>query len=86
MVENDAVNCTAYVRIYKDPTGVLWHTFVKLVITHCLKDFAEAWVVTTRNERLAWLGSKTKGQHAILTLCSNHCTSPAHFGRYNRLL
>lgn len=30
MVENDAVNVTAYVRIYKDPTGVLWHTFEKL--------------------------------------------------------
>ncbi|KAL8929473.1 MAG: hypothetical protein Q9208_001142 [Pyrenodesmia sp. 3 TL-2023] len=27
MVENDIVNITAYVRIYKDPTGVLWHTF-----------------------------------------------------------
>ena len=31
MVENDAVNVTAYVRIYKDPTGVLWHNFIKLV-------------------------------------------------------
>lgn len=29
MVENDAVNVTAYVRIYKDPTGVLWHNFIK---------------------------------------------------------
>lgn len=29
MVENDAVNVTAYVRIYKDPTGVLWHNFLK---------------------------------------------------------
>ncbi|KAL8711435.1 MAG: hypothetical protein Q9220_004093 [cf. Caloplaca sp. 1 TL-2023] len=28
MVENEAVNITAYVRIYKDPTGVLWHNFV----------------------------------------------------------
>ncbi|KAL6722165.1 ubiquitin-specific protease ubp15 [Lecanora helva] len=28
MVENDAVNISAYVRIYKDPTGVLWHNFV----------------------------------------------------------
>ncbi|KAL8810807.1 MAG: hypothetical protein Q9223_002107 [Gallowayella weberi] len=28
MVENDAVNVTAYVRIYKDPTGVLWHNFI----------------------------------------------------------
>ena len=27
MVEGDAVNVTAYVRIYKDPTGVLWHNF-----------------------------------------------------------
>ena len=27
MVENDAVNATAYLRIYKDPTGVLWHNF-----------------------------------------------------------
>ncbi|KAI4116187.1 MAG: hypothetical protein LQ345_003350 [Seirophora villosa] len=27
MVEHDAVNVTAYVRIYKDPTGVLWHSF-----------------------------------------------------------
>ncbi|KAL8772774.1 MAG: hypothetical protein Q9209_002119 [Squamulea sp. 1 TL-2023] len=28
MVENDAVNVTAYLRIYKDPTGVLWHNFI----------------------------------------------------------
>lgn len=32
MVEHDAVNVTAYVRIYKDPTGVLWHSFEKSVI------------------------------------------------------
>lgn len=31
MVENDAVNITAYVRIYKDPTGVLWHNLLKYV-------------------------------------------------------
>ncbi len=29
MVENNSVNVTAYVRIVKDPTGVLWHNFVK---------------------------------------------------------
>lgn len=29
MVENDAVNISAYLRIYKDPTGVLWHNFIK---------------------------------------------------------
>ena len=27
MIENDEVNVTAYIRIYKDPTGVLWHNF-----------------------------------------------------------
>ncbi|KAL8822613.1 MAG: hypothetical protein Q9191_006654, partial [Dirinaria sp. TL-2023a] len=28
MVENDAVNISTYIRIYKDPTGVLWHNFI----------------------------------------------------------
>lgn len=29
MVENNSANMTAYVRVYKDPTGVLWHNFIK---------------------------------------------------------
>lgn len=29
MIENDSANVTAYVRVLKDPTGVLWHNFVK---------------------------------------------------------
>ncbi|KIW07364.1 uncharacterized protein PV09_02210 [Verruconis gallopava] len=28
MVENNSANLTAYVRVYKDPTGVLWHNFI----------------------------------------------------------
>lgn len=28
LVENDAATVTAYVRVLKDPTGVLWHNFV----------------------------------------------------------
>lgn len=36
MVENEAVSVTAYIRIYKDPTGVLWHNFIKSVISSCL--------------------------------------------------
>ncbi|KAF2841356.1 cysteine proteinase [Patellaria atrata CBS 101060] len=28
MVERDSCNVTAYVRVLKDPTGVLWHNFV----------------------------------------------------------
>jgi ubiquitin carboxyl-terminal hydrolase 7 len=27
LVENDEVKITAFVRVYKDPTGVLWHNF-----------------------------------------------------------
>jgi ubiquitin carboxyl-terminal hydrolase 7 len=29
MVENDAARMTAFVRVVKDPTGVLWHNFIK---------------------------------------------------------
>ena len=86
MVENDAVNCTAYVRVYKDPTGVLWHTFVKLVLNHCLKAVAEAWVVTIQNNRLAWLDSRTKAPHVTLIPYSNRCISPMRSVRYNNLL
>jgi ubiquitin carboxyl-terminal hydrolase 7 len=28
-IENDEVEVTAFVRVLKDPTGVLWHNFVK---------------------------------------------------------
>ncbi|KAL8657634.1 MAG: hypothetical protein Q9226_001719 [Calogaya cf. arnoldii] len=28
MVENEAVCVTCYIRVYKDPTGVLWHNFI----------------------------------------------------------
>ncbi|CAI6294669.1 unnamed protein product [Periconia digitata] len=28
MIENNAANVTAYVRVLKDPTGVLWHNFL----------------------------------------------------------
>jgi ubiquitin carboxyl-terminal hydrolase 7 len=29
LIENNKVNITAYVRVIKDPTGVLWHNFIK---------------------------------------------------------
>lgn len=31
LVQNDEANITAYVRVVKDPTGVLWHSFQKYV-------------------------------------------------------
>ena len=39
MIENDAVNVTAYLRIYKDPTGVLWHNFIKSVLSSAGETF-----------------------------------------------
>ena len=43
MVENDEVNVTAYVRTYKDPTGVLWHNFSGYDrSTFCLDSFWQA--------------------------------------------
>jgi ubiquitin carboxyl-terminal hydrolase 7 len=31
LVQNEEANVTAYVRVVKDPTGVLWHSFQKYV-------------------------------------------------------
>jgi ubiquitin carboxyl-terminal hydrolase 7 len=31
LVQNDEAKVTAYVRVVKDPTGVLWHSFQKYV-------------------------------------------------------
>ena len=82
MVENDAVNVTAYLRIYKDPTGVLWHNFIKLVLPVNGEILAEICEVTTRRKRPAWLDSRTKGLPAILTHSFNLCTSRTLFARY----
>jgi ubiquitin carboxyl-terminal hydrolase 7 len=32
IIENEETVITAYVRVLKDPTGVLWHNFHKFVI------------------------------------------------------
>jgi ubiquitin carboxyl-terminal hydrolase 7 len=37
-IENDEVEITAFVRVLKDPTGVLWHNFVKCVESSCTRD------------------------------------------------
>jgi ubiquitin carboxyl-terminal hydrolase 7 len=31
-IEDEAADITVYVRVLEDPTGVLWHNFVKYVI------------------------------------------------------
>lgn len=55
LVENNAVNVTAYLRLLKDPTGVLWHNFIKLVSLLCWKGTsADVLVVTTPRKRQVW--------------------------------
>ena len=34
-IEDDSAMITVYVRVLEDPTGVLWHNFVKWVATYC---------------------------------------------------
>ena len=36
LVQNDEAKITAYVRVVKDPTGVLWHSFQKYAHPKCL--------------------------------------------------
>jgi ubiquitin carboxyl-terminal hydrolase 7 len=36
IIENDETEITAFVRVLKDPTGVLWHNFQKFVILSVL--------------------------------------------------
>ena len=83
MVENDAVNVTAYVRIYKDPTGVLWHNFLKSVFLCLLsRKAAENIEVTILKRRLVWSGSKIRERHAISTPFFSLCISQMLSGRY----
>jgi len=38
MIENNGAKFTAYVRVIKDPTGVLWHNFIKYVHESAMYD------------------------------------------------
>lgn len=39
LVDNQEACLTAYVRVVKDPTGVLWHNFQKYVYPHYLSSY-----------------------------------------------
>lgn len=58
-VENDEACMTAYVRVVKDPTGVLWHNFQKCVHAHFARSYRIGMLtdnaVTIRKRRRAWL-------------------------------
>ena len=65
MIENDAVNVTAYLRIYKDPTGVLWHNFIKSVLSLAWEITAKIVEATTRRKKPVWLASRIKALPVI---------------------
>jgi hypothetical protein len=57
LVQNDEAKVTAYVRVVKDPTGVLWHSFQKYVLVEYVSVVQGLLdIVTTRRRRLAWWG------------------------------
>jgi ubiquitin carboxyl-terminal hydrolase 7 len=65
MVEDNQANVTAYIRVLKDPTGVLWHNFIKYVLVHvpCLL-LSLTCSATTPRRRRAWSASRTRAPHA----------------------
>ena len=82
MIEDDTVNVTAYLRMYKDPTGVLWHNFNKLVVSLTRSACINTCQVTIRRQRPVWSASRTKGLPAISTRSCNLYTSRMLFARF----
>ena len=46
-IEEDAADVTVFVKVLKDPTGVLWHNFVKWVSLRVLHLLTNSWVAMT---------------------------------------
>lgn len=65
MVENDTVKVSAYIRIYKDPTGVLWHNFMKSVVCLYIKTIANFGSYNSKKET-GMVGLKNQGATCYL--------------------
>lgn len=76
LVESDGAKVTAYVRVLKDPTGVLWHNFLKYVQFHYLRTTILTIPATIRKRKPAWLASATKVQPATSIPFFSHSSSP----------
>ena len=44
-VEKESADITVYVRVLEDPTGVLWHNFVKYVDHLKVNDFGHSFIM-----------------------------------------
>lgn len=40
IIENDETSITVYLRIVKDSTGILWHSFIKYVVFNIRENLA----------------------------------------------
>jgi len=53
-IEDESADLTVYVRVLGDPTGVLWHNFVKCVVANIvLPVCSDAFAATTQRRKLA---------------------------------
>jgi len=53
-IEDESADLTVYVRVLEDPTGVLWHNFVKCVVANIvLPVYFDAFTATTPRRKLA---------------------------------
>lgn len=73
LVQNDEAMVTAYVRIVKDPTGVLWHSFQKYVTALssrvCLIPLSNK-SIQLRFEERDWYGRSAKPRRDMLSQLS----------------
>lgn len=52
-IEDETADITVYVRVLEDPTGVLWHNFVKWVTADIVRLFqSDAFTATTPRRKL----------------------------------
>jgi len=51
-IENEAAEITVFVKVLEDPTGVLWHNFVKYVTAHPVACRPNIPLVTIRRKKL----------------------------------
>ena len=53
-IEDESAELTAYVRVLEDPTGVLWHNFIKCAVVNIvLAVQSDAFTATTPRRKLA---------------------------------
>jgi ubiquitin carboxyl-terminal hydrolase 7 len=77
-IEEEAADITVYVRVLEDPTGVLWHNFVKYVISHlCMFTLSNQFFSYDSKKETGFVGLKNQGATCYMNslLQSLYCTN-----------